>query len=89
MFYIYTLKSRKDRNLYIGYTNNLNRRVSEHNDGLNRSTKPRTPFDLIYYEAYISQADAEKREKNLKHSAGARTALNRRIVDCLRSGHFV
>jgi putative endonuclease len=89
MFYVYVLKSQKDRRLYTGYTNDLRRRFSEHNGNMNRSTKSRTPLDLLYYEAYVSQADAKQREHNLKYSAGARTALKRRIPDCLRSGHFV
>ena len=89
MFYVYILKSRIDKKLYIGYTANLKRRVVEHNEGLSRSTKPRRPLDLIYYEAYASQADAEQREFRLKNSAGAYTALKRRIKDCLRLSHLV
>ncbi len=89
MFYVYILKSRKDEKLYIGYTSDLKRRVSEHNEGQNISTKPRRPLDLLYYEAYMSQADAKKREFNLKNSAGAKTALKRRLPASLRLGHFV
>jgi len=89
MFYVYVLKSRIDNKLYTGYTIDLRRRFSEHNDKLSRSTKPRAPLDLLYYEAYISQADAKQREKNLKQSLGARTALKRRLKDSLRSGHSV
>jgi len=89
MFYVYLLQSAMDNKLYTGYTNNLKRRLVEHNKGLNKSTRPRRPLGLVYYEAYISQADAEKREHNLKHSAGARTALRRRLTNCLRLGHFV
>ncbi len=89
MFYVYVLKSEKDGRLYTGYTTDLKRRFAEHNEGKSSSTKPRAPFELLYYEAYFSQADAKAREKRLKHSAGARTALRRRLVDGLRSGHFV
>mgnify|MGYP001582334177 FL=1 len=89
MFYVYVLCSRRDHKLYTGYTTDLRRRLSEHNEGMTKSTKTRTPFDLLYYEAYMSQADAKLREKNLKRSAGARTALKRRLVDGLRPGHFV
>ncbi|MCR4281084.1 MAG: GIY-YIG nuclease family protein [Candidatus Kaiserbacteria bacterium] len=89
MFYVYILKSRIDNNLYTGYTSDLRRRLSEHNKKMNRSTKGRTPLDLLYYEAYTSQADAKLRESRIKHSAGARTALKRRLTNCLRSGHFV
>ena len=52
--------------LYIGYTADLKRRFEEHNAGLSFATKFRRPFDLIYYEAYLSQTDALVREKKLK-----------------------
>jgi len=89
MFYVYILKSRLDNKLYTGFTTDLRRRLSEHNKKMNISTKSRAPLDLLYYEAYVSQADAKLRERRIKHFAGARTALKRRLSDCLRSGHFV
>lgn len=89
MFYVYVLKSKKDEKLYTGYTFDLKKRFTEHNKNMNTSTKSRTPFDLLYYEAYASQADAKKREDRLKRSAGARTALRRRLQDSLRLSHFV
>ncbi|MFH0819782.1 MAG: GIY-YIG nuclease family protein [bacterium] len=63
---MYILKSEKDYNLYIGSTNDLRKRLKEHNNGLVFSTKSRRPFELIYYEAYRSERDARGREKNLK-----------------------
>jgi len=48
MFYVYIIKSKKDNELYIGSTNNLKRRLLEHDKGTNHSTKNRAPFDLIY-----------------------------------------
>ena len=89
MFYVYVLKSKQDGLLYTGYTTDLRRRFSEHNNKLSRSTKGRAPFELIYYEAYSSQLDAKLREKRLKHSAGARTALKRRLISSMRLDHFV
>ncbi|MCD6470942.1 GIY-YIG nuclease family protein [bacterium] len=59
MFYLYILKSSKDKKLYIGYTDNLKKRFREHNQGLAKSTKNRIPFDLIYYKAYFSKKDAK------------------------------
>lgn len=79
MYYVYILKSIKDRKLYIGYTNNLLRRVKEHNSKLNTSTKSRIPFKLVYYEAYANLSDAKKREYNLKLHAKALAQLLRRI----------
>ncbi|HEY4479722.1 MAG TPA: GIY-YIG nuclease family protein [Candidatus Paceibacterota bacterium] len=85
MFYVYILRSKRDRGLYIGYTNDLRRRVKEHNSGSTRSTKARKPFELVYYEAYKSQRDAKHREKALKLFGRARESLKRRLIDTLKS----
>ena len=85
MFYVYILRSKKDGRLYIGFTNDLKRRVGEHNSGENRSTKSGVPFELIYYEAYKSREDAEKREKMLKLFGRALGGLKRRIHTSLES----
>src|SRR3989338_5623196 len=60
MFYVYILKSLKDDKLYIGSTNDLKRRLSEHNKGLNRSTKARRPFEIRYYEACKSEDEGQR-----------------------------
>jgi len=69
-FYVYILQSIKDGKLYIGCSNDLRRRLKEHNEGLSISTKSRTPFELIYYEAYRNRKDAEKRERFFKTGWG-------------------
>ena len=79
MFYVYILKSKKDSKLYIGYTNNLQRRIKEHNEGKVKSTKYRRPLILVYYEAYKSEEDAKKREEQLKHFGKAYSQLKRKI----------
>lgn len=84
MYYVYVLRSNKDGKLYTGYTTDLRRRLAEHKNGVNISTRSRLPLDLLYYEAYTSQADAKAREFRLKHSSGARTALKRRLHEGLR-----
>lgn len=83
MYYVYIIKSLKDKKLYIGSTNNLQRRLKEHNDGKVISTKPRIPFELIYYEAYKAEKDARKREKNLKLRSRAHNQLKKRIKESL------
>ena len=72
MFYVYILHSQKDHKLYTGFTNNIKRRVIEHNSGKVESTKLRRPHKLIYYEAYIEKSDAENREIFLKSGSGKR-----------------
>lgn len=79
MFYVYVLKSKSDNKLYVGYTGDLRKRISEHNDGLVRSTKSRAPLTLVYYEAYASEKDAKQREKMLKSFSGSMVHLRKRI----------
>jgi len=85
MFYVYILRSVNDKGLYIGYTNDLRRRLQEHNSGENRSTKARRPFELVYYEAYRAREDAERREDMLKLFGRALGGLKRRIRSSLES----
>jgi len=78
MFYTYVLKSKKDKNLYIGFSSDLKRRILEHNKGFVEVTKNRRPLELVYYEACCSEAKAVKREKMLKTGYG-RSYLKRRL----------
>jgi len=72
MYYVYVLRSKTDDLFYTGSTNDLARRVKEHNSGKNLSTKSRRPFKLVYYEAYLLREGAEDRERFLKTSLGKR-----------------
>ncbi len=72
MFYTYCLESEKYDELYFGYTNDLKRRLKEHNQGLTFSTKRYKPWKLIYYEACLNENDARRREKYFKMSQGRR-----------------
>jgi len=83
MFYVYILKSKKDNKTYIGYTDNLRRRLGEHNNLQNKSTRNRAPLELIYHESYKSKSDAKYREHNLKKFAQAFSQLKRRIKNSL------
>ncbi|OHA06490.1 MAG: hypothetical protein A2934_00005 [Candidatus Sungbacteria bacterium RIFCSPLOWO2_01_FULL_47_10] len=80
MFYVYILKSKVDKKLYVGSTNDLRRRFEEHNKGQVRSTKSCAPFELRYYEAYFSEEDARRRERSLKKDGNALAQLKRRIA---------
>lgn len=77
MYYVYVLKSEVDGNFYTGYSNNLENRIIQHNNGLVSSTKNRRPLILMYYEACLNQQDATHREKYLKTSWGKRYLRNR------------
>ena len=75
-FCTYILMSLKDGGHYIGYINNLKKRLEEHNAGKNVSTKPRRPLKLIYFEACLNEEDAKQREKYLKNTIGRRYLSN-------------
>jgi putative endonuclease len=77
MWYTYILQSKRDKQNYTGISNDLRKRLSEHNLGKSRSTKSRGPFALIYYEACHHQDDARARERYLKTGMGKRFIKNR------------
>lgn len=83
MYYVYVLKSAKDKKLYIGFTKDLRQRLHSHNSKGNVSTSYRTPFLLIYYEAYLSEKDARIREKRLKQFKNSYKELRKRIYNCI------
>ena len=72
MHYVYVLRSINDNGLYIGYSANLGRRLTQHNEGASFASSHRGPWNLIFYEAYLEQGDALSREKYLKSGAGRR-----------------
>ena len=79
MYYVYVIKSKKTGEHYIGWTNDIDRRLEEHNQGQTYWTKSRTPFEMVYYEAYRSLEDAKIREKKLKHFKNSYAELRKRL----------
>ena len=79
MSYVYILESLKNRQLYIGSTNNLERRIEDHTLGKSISTKSRRPFRIVYCEAYLAEKDARHRESNLKLGSRALAQLKKRL----------
>jgi len=69
-YYTYVLYSKKYDKIYIGYTNNLERRLHYHNKGIKGWTAKYIPLELIYHEEYNTKTDAMKREKELKSYQG-------------------
>lgn len=67
---VYILFSKKDFELYTGYTANLEARIKNHNAGGTKSTSYRGPLELIFCEFYLFEVDARKREKYFKTSMG-------------------
>jgi len=77
MFYTYLLKSKKNSKLYTGSTNDLRKRLKEHNSGRSNYTKKNKPYEVIYYEACLNENDARSRELYLKSGMGKRYLKNR------------
>ena len=66
MHYLYLLRSKESEKVYIGTTSDLKARLFAHNSGQNKSTKLGQPWELIYYEAYLTLSLARLRERQLK-----------------------
>ncbi|MCT4612945.1 MAG: GIY-YIG nuclease family protein [Clostridia bacterium] len=66
MNYIYILEC-KDKTLYTGWTNNLEKRIEAHNEGKGaKYTKGRGPVKLLYFEEFEDKKEAMKREYAIK-----------------------
>ena len=72
MHYVYVLKSKKDNNLYVGCTKDLESRLKYHNSGKVKSTKSRIPFEILFYESYDDVYQAFNMERYYKTAKGKR-----------------
>ena len=71
MFHVYFLRSEKNNKVYTGVTSKDPKiRLQEHNSGMNQFTKNNRPFVLCFYESYICEKDARKRELFYKSGIG-------------------
>ena len=64
--YVYILRSLRTGRLYVGTTDDVTRRVDEHNRGASRGTKPWRPWQLVYAERHSDAGAARRREWRLK-----------------------
>jgi len=74
MYYVYCFRHRKTKDFYYGYTADLRRRAREHGP----------LWQLMYYEAYLAEADARRREQKLKDYGQARSKLKDRLRESLK-----
>jgi putative endonuclease len=72
MYKVYILQSLKDRRTYVGFTDNIGKRLKEHNSGKVAATCNRRPFKIIYLENVDNFKDAKERELYWKSGAGRR-----------------
>jgi len=82
-YFVYILFSEKDKRLYVGYTEDLKKRIEKHKDGFVKSTNYRLPIKLIHYECYSDRLDAKRREKFFKGGKG-RNELKIQLQNILR-----
>lgn len=80
MYYVYILQSSKSGILYYGYTEDLKKRVVEHNDGKSKFTKGHKPWQLVWYCAFEGKQKAKDFELYLKSGSGKAFAY-KRLVD--------
>ena len=69
---VYAISAQTRKYIYVGLSNNLLRRVEEHQRGYNKTTKPYRPFNLVYSKTFDTRLLAREHEKYLKSSTGKR-----------------
>ncbi len=67
MYYVYILHSKIHDRFYVGHTNSIERRLKEHNEGRNPSTKPYIPWELLGIIIKEDKASAYQLEMKLKN----------------------
>ena len=73
MFYGYVLVNPENRRTYVGYSEDLKRRIREHKQAAHRGWR------VTYYEAYQSETDARERERKLKAHGSGMVELKKRM----------
>jgi putative endonuclease len=94
VFYVYILLL-ANKQLYTGFTADLQRRLTEHKNGTVEFTRHRLPVELIHHEVYVLASDARRRERFLKTTEGKRLLkkqlrdilIQRNIIDIESTGH--
>jgi len=87
MHYVYLIRSERskgNKELYVGCTDDIKRRIDEHNAGRSAYTSGSGKWKLIYCEVFRSKEDAVKREKALKNFGAAYGHLKRRLRESLQ-----
>jgi putative endonuclease len=67
---VYAISSIERNYIYVGLSSELEERITRHQKGYGRTTRPYRPFKLIYTEEFSSRAKARLHEKNLKSGSG-------------------
>ncbi len=78
MFYVYLLRSSAfPEQTYIGFTEDLKQRLSDHNAGKSLHTAKFLPWELVSYHAFVDKRTAQEFEHYLKTGSGQAFAKKR------------
>ncbi len=78
-YYVYIIESQLDQSYYIGQTQDLEKRLNQHNNGLSKYTKRKMPWKLVYFEEFENRSDAMRRESFLKRQRNRE--FYKRLID--------
>ena len=70
MYYVYAISSTTGNYIYVGLTADVDKRILRHNKGYEKTTRPYSPFQLIYTEKFNTRPEARSHEKYLKSGIG-------------------
>ena len=76
-YYVYIIKSKSSDVIYTGFTEDLDRRIKQHNEGNEGYTKGKGPWELVWFAAFNTKDKALEFEKYLKHGSGYAFARKR------------
>lgn len=78
MFFVYVIYSESyGLRFYVGLTENVTKRLLEHNSGKTKSTKGYTPWKLFFFESFKTIVEAREREKYYKAGSGKESIKNK------------
>ena len=69
-YFVYSIKSEKDGRIYVGFSENVQKRLKEHNVGKTKSTKGYRPWKLIFTKECATRIEARELEKYYKSGIG-------------------
>jgi len=72
MFYLYILLNKDKARTYTGVTEDINKRLAEHNSGKVKSSAPYRPYKVIYTESFETLVEARQKERFYKTTTGRR-----------------
>jgi putative endonuclease len=75
-YFVYAIKSETDGRIYVGFSENVQNRVKEHNSGKTKSTKGYRPWKLFFTEECKTRIEARKLEKYYKGGSGKEKLKN-------------